>query len=444
MVAGAPEAAANVAYVSNPNDSGPGSFRAAVDKASANPSIRRIQFTGRFTIHLYQTVWFSGSQDLTIGGLWSTLDALNAGGPAFLATGGGDLTVSNLTVRRSPTEGISVDVPTSATGTISVSLLNVDILDNLGHGVFVDDQDDPSTGVLDGDSDATVDVTIVGCRFIGNGFSVSDRDGLRVNEGGNGDLRITVLFSRADENGADGIEVDEKGPGDVRVEMTGSQVTRNGVFDPADLDDGFDIDESEAGSILGFVVFSSASENYEEGFDFNENDAGDLRVDMRNVEANGNGEEGIDYEEDDDFAGGGDIVAEMSRIRANGNLGGDGGLKIREKGVGNLDVEVNFVEASQNLTSGIEIREEAAGSLAVAIERAAAVENDGHGIEIDERADGDFQATVSNSNSSDNADSGVHAQQLPAGIGALSLSAVTLNGNTDPYTNVGVTVTVTP
>ena len=106
-----------------------------------------------------------------------------------------------------------------------------------------------------------------------------------------------------------------------------SQVTGNGRFDPTDLDDGFDIDESDDGSIVGIVFLSSANNNYEEGFDFNENHAGDLRVDMRQVEASGNGEEGIDYEEDDDFAGGGDLVTTMVHVTANRNgaIGGDAG-----------------------------------------------------------------------------------------------------------------------
>ena len=73
---------------------------------------------------------------------------------------------------------------------------------------------------------------------------MSDRDGLRVNEGGEGDLTITVrVLALLEDNGADGIEVDERGAGDVRVEMFGTRLTRNGPFDPTDLDDGFDIDE---------------------------------------------------------------------------------------------------------------------------------------------------------------------------------------------------------
>jgi hypothetical protein len=442
-------------FVTNSHDSGPGSFRDAIDKANAHPAITRIQLLGRVsTIELQQTVWFTGPQNLTISGNGATLDGTDAGGPAFLATGGGNLAVFNLTVRNAPAEGISVDVPHYATGTIQVLLFNVDVIDNLGHGVLVDDQDDPATALLDGDSDASVNVSVVSTRFVGNGFSVTDRDGLRVNEGGNGDLIITVLLSLARDNGADGIEVDERASGDVRVDMLGSQVNGNGQFDPADLDDGFDIDENDDGSIVGIVFLSTANDNYEEGFDFNENHAGDLRVDMRQVEAHGNGEEGIDYEEDDDFAGGGDLVTTMVHVRANGNGttgGGDSGLKIREKGEGNLDATLSRVETSNNLIGGISIREDAIGSLVSSVTRASSLANTGHGIDFDENRtnandlSGDLSATVTRSNSSHNGGAGVRADQQTPGLGSLLLERVTLDANTGgATTGNNVIVTVVP
>ena len=442
-----------VVVVSNADDSGPGSFRDAINRANANPGIARIQFAGSVSVViLRQTVWFTGTQDLTIGGAGATLDGANAGGSAFRATGGGDLAVFNLTVRNAPEQGIAVEVPHFAAGTVHVSLFDVDIVGNKGHGVLVNDQDDPVTSALDGDSAASVDVSVVNTKFIRNGYSVSDRDGLRVNEGGDGHLTITIVGSLARDNGADGIEVDERGAGDVKVYMFGSQVTGNGPFDPLDLDDGFDIDENDDGSIVGAVLLSSANNNYEEGFDFNENHAGDLRVDMISVEANGNGEEGIDYEEDDDFAGGGDLVTTMTLVGASGNggIGGDAGLKIREKGTGDLDVTLNGVEASNNSIGGISIREDAIGSLVSAITGATTLANNGHGIDFDEnRADtsdaGDLTATVTGATSSNNTGAGVRADQQTPGDGTLRLSRVTLEGNTGgTTTGSNVTVTIEP
>ena len=101
-------------------------------------------------------------------------------------------------------------------------------------------------------------MTVIGSRFSGNGntegVSVSDNDGLRVNEGGLGDLRITVRLSVFEENGADGIEVDERGDGDIRVDMLLTQLRANGPFDPEDLDDGFDIDEWNNGDVIVSVI----------------------------------------------------------------------------------------------------------------------------------------------------------------------------------------------
>ena len=418
-------------------DSGPGSFRAAIARANATASIGRILFLGAVsTIELQSTVTFTGPQDLTIDGNLATLDGTEAAGPAFRATGGGDLAIRNLTVRNAPAEGISVDVPVGAQGTIHVSLFKVDILNNDGHGLLVDDQDDPETPAVDGDSPASVDVTLANCQFVRNGYSVSDRDGVRVNEGGAGDLSITIWHSSSRDNGADGIEVDEKGAGDVRVFMLGSDVTGNGIFDPADLDDGFDIDEAEAGSILGLVFNSSANNNFEEGFDFNENHAGDLRVDMYFVEANGNREEGVDYEEDDDFAGGGDLVTTMFQVTANGNGadGGDAGLKIREKGAGDLSASLHQIETSENEIGGISVREDAEGNLDSDISYATSLANGGHGIDFDEnRAStsdaGNLTASVSHSTSSSNGGAGVRADQQTPGTGTLSLTNVTLENN---------------
>jgi hypothetical protein len=372
------------------------------------------------------------------------------------ATGGGDLAVSALTVRRAPAEGIDIQVPATATGTQHLRLTGAVIADNAGHGVLVNDHEDPSAqdGVQPNPngSAAALEVTVIASSFLRNGFSVSDRDGLRVNEGGDGDLKITLRLVAADGNAADGVEVDERGAGDVRVDVLGSRFADNGAFDPSDLDDGFDIDEYDDGSILGLVALTSASDNHEEGFDFNENNAGDLRVNLWLVDVSRNREEGIDYEEDDDFAGGGDLVSTMVGVRANGNGvdGGDAGLKIREKGTGELGVVVHSVETSENLVGGISIREDAIGSLAATITGVTSIGNAGHGIDFDEnRAStsdpGNLTAAVSDGTSSANQGAGVRADQQSPGTGTLILTRVTLADNAGgATTGGGVTVTIVP
>lgn len=448
------------AFVLNSNDTGFGSLRAAVELANDNPSISGIDFRLRLApIALASTVEFTGPQALSINGNRASIDAAATGDDALRFTGGGNLRIAALTIRNAAQEGIDVEVPASATGTVEVSLLGVTVTDNKGHGVLVNDQVDqsapdgvqpPSEG-----SDASVSVSVIGSTFQRNGYSVSDRDGLRVNEGGLGDLTFNMSLSTAANNAADGVELDERGMGDVKMNVVGSTFRENGNFDPEDLDDGFDIDEYNDGSIIGKVAFSSAIDNFEEGFDFNENNTGDFRVDMSFVEASGNREEGIDFEEDDDDAtfgsiGGGDLVTTLFAIKANRNGvdDGDGGVKIREKLLGNLDATINGVEASDNFRNGIQIREDGTGNLVSAITKATTIGNAGHGIDHDENSSGDLTSTVSSSTSSNNTLFGVRAdQQLAsgAGVGALQLTAVTLTGNVGgTTTGSNVTVTVLP
>jgi hypothetical protein len=432
-------------FVVNANDLGPGSFRHAIDLANTNAAIKRVQFLRKFTVALQHTVYFNGLQDLTIEGLFSTLDAAGAGGDAFVANSAGNLTVSNLTVRKATGEGLEVQVPPGSIGTVRVALFNVAIENNLGHGVLVNDQTDPGDTSNQNGSDASVDVVILGSRFEGNGFSAVDRDGLRVNEGGIGDLSIAIKFSTAKANGADGIEVDERGDGNVRVEMFGSGVHGNGSFTSADFDDGFDIDEQGAGDVLGHVFFSSANDNFEEGFDFNENDGGDLRVDMLLVEASRNSEEGIDFEEDDEVdntgSGGGDLVTKMDLVKANGNKGGDAGVKIRERGDGSVDATLRNIETSNNLTRGIQVSERHPGNLVSSVTRATSLANTNHGIDFDEENDGDVTAAVADSNASNNGVAagvaGVRADEANAGGGTATLTNVTLTGNTEPDGTAG-------
>ena len=131
--------------------------------------------------------------------------------------------------------------------------------------------------------------------------------------------------------------------------MSGTLFSGNGPFDPEDLDDGMDVDELDGGSLIGKVIASVAKDNRDQGWDFNENDAGNFQLDMTLVEATGSGEEGIDFEEDDDFAGGGDLTATLVGIKADGNgAGGDAGLKIREKGLGNLTAMVRNAQTNGN------------------------------------------------------------------------------------------------
>jgi hypothetical protein len=466
------------ARVTNANDVGAGSFRAAIATANADPSVGRIEFReGLKPIALAQPIVYTGGQALDILGNGAVVDGagLDPAVPdAILANGGGNLSVARLTVQSAPQQGLTYEVPAEATGIKKVVLIGVQILGNDGHGVLINDQVDPIDTSNPNGSEASLDVTVLGSRFVDNGFGALDRDGLRVNDGGNGDLNVAISLSRFDHNGADGIELDERAAGNAMFRVTGSQITRNGSFDvtEADLDDGMDVDESGEGALVGKVIASAANDNYEEGWDFNENDAGDFRVDMTLSEASRNLEEGVDFEEDDDFQGGGDLVTTLIGIKADGNgPGGDAGLKIRERGDGNLDATVRGAQTNGNLSGGINVREQGNGDLQVGIERAVASGNGlaginireddagnlaatfdrsttdgntGHGTDLDENGAGDLTATMSRGSSSSNGGAGVRADQQLTGLGTLNLTTVTLTGNTGgTVTGSNVTLTQT-
>jgi hypothetical protein len=169
---------------------------------------------------------------------------------------------------------------------------------------------------------------------------------------------------------------------------------------------------------------------------------------MTLVEAIGNHEEGIEYEEDDDVAGGGDIVATLIGVRASGNgaADGDAGLKLREKGVGNLDVQLKGIESSANLVDGALLREDADGDLTATLQNVVTNGNTGDGIEFDENAAGNLTGVVAHATANTNTQAGIRGDQGGAGAGTLQLTAVATVGNlvAAVVTNPGIVLTQTP
>ena len=212
-------------------------------------------------------------------------------------------------------------VPAARLGTVRLWMFNVEAAGNRGHGVLLNDEEDPRTfeDPITGDpiqpdpdgSAASVEVTVLGCRFVGNGFGLSTATGCgeRGRRGQPEPDRALGTVARQRRRRHRGGRARRRRR---HVDVFGAQLTGNGSLTAADYDDGFDIDEYNDGGIFGQVVFSYGQRQLEEGLDFNENNAGDLRVNLLLVEANGNREEAIDYEEDDDFAGGGDLVTTMT------------------------------------------------------------------------------------------------------------------------------------
>ena len=429
----------DAAVVSTSADAGPGSLREAVVAASADPSIRTIRFDGGLgAIELQAPVTYSGVQSIEIRGAGVVVDgsALGALEGAIVLAGGGDVGLSDLTVREAPGVGISVLVAAGATGTVNVTLDEVHALDNGLHGVLINDQaeylNDPATTSSAG-SPAALRVRVSRSSFERNGFAAIDQDGLRVNEGGSGDLDAEIRDTRVVGNGGDGIELDERGEGSAIFAVAHTVLNENGAFTEEDYDDGIDVDESGPGEIDGRFVDVTANGNYEQGVDLNENDAGDLRVTMNQVEASDNAEEGVEFEEDDDFAGGGDIVAQLQNVTTlrNGASDGDAGLKLREKGAGSIVARLVNPVSSSNEIGGILVREDAAGDLTAVVVNATANANGDDGIGFDENGAGNLDAQVQRATASTNAGAGVAAEQAASGTGLLRIHSLDGTGNGD-------------
>ncbi len=431
-------------------DAGPGSFRSAVLAANGDAGIAAIKFDKDLgTILLESPVTFTGPQALEIKGADGDISgaSLAAGEDAFVADGGGDLTISRLTVRNAPGVGIKILVPSTKTGIVSVTLDNVIMRSNGEQGALINDQSgyliDPESVSSDG-SEAGLRVRVKGSSFLDNGFGSIDQDGLRVNEGGLGDLDAVIVHTKVIANGGDGIELDERGAGSAIFTVEHSQLDRNGSFSSLDYDDGIDVDEAGDGAIDATFNHVTVNGNFEQGVDLNENDAGELRVFMNKVEASDNAEEGVEFEEDDDFAGGGDIIALLKSVTTlrNGANDGDAGLKIREKGDGNISAEIEKPVSSDNLIGGILIREDGAGNLDATVENAIASGNNGSGIKFDENSTGNLAGRVLKATASGNSGAGIAAEQALSGTGLIQIRHLTAIGNTEGAVknDAGVTV----
>jgi hypothetical protein len=308
-------ASAATRFVTNGADSGPGSFRVAVEQANTNSSITSIIFRGGFDIALGTTVTYEGAQPLRIDGRGTTIDGGGGLFDLFLANGGGDLDLRRLAFRNSGWNGILVAIPGDALGDISVSLFDVTISDNALFGLLVDDLTDSS--------DASISLDISSSRVTGNGRDDVDLDGVRVDEGGDGDIVASVHRSEFTGNGADGFELDESGVGDVVLFARHSTFDGNGQT-PGDTDDGVDIDEADDGDVWFRIVHATFDDNTDDGIDMDEDGEGDMHASLVQVETLGNGDKGVNLGEN----GPGDFEAKVNVVLIEGN--GDVGLRMRE------------------------------------------------------------------------------------------------------------------
>ena len=364
-------AAAPPAKVTNGNDSGPGSLRAALMSGATSIAIK----PNVDIIDLDAPLYYDGTAPLTIRGSGQTIDGFGLGlDPILTVTEGADLSIRDLTfdagggdedgaweriVNEGGGKAIYVDVPQDAMGVVRLDLRNVTVLGTGNHGVHVsdclletengggdpDDCGDGNTGVGEG-SAASIHVRLDGVLIESSGFGTQDADGLRVDERGDGEIRFSAVNSTFHRVGADGIELDEGGYGDVIVDVRHVAFTENGEYclinefvpgddcdddGEPDVDDGFDIDEAGPGSIVGNIRNVNVILNYDEGLDFDEAGMGGTDLDFVNVTSIDNADEGIKVSEED----AGDNLARLRSIYETGDL------EFEEAGDGSIATSLN-------------------------------------------------------------------------------------------------------
>lgn len=371
-------------------DSGAGTLREALESGAT-----QIRFDRHVrTIRVHSSLEYMGTDPLRIIGNDTRIIAsddfdilslpngasLRASSLLIIGPGGFDFDNQGTVGGR----GIFIDVPGTRTGTVQLDLRNVTVRGVAYHGIHVSDC------ILEGASDTLGDVCGAGAGGEGDGSPASvnvflrnvtvrdtgnglfDADGVRVDERADGSVFFLASGSRFLDNGADGVELDEAGDGDVVIDVTRSHFNRNGAYcvpapldlaEPCvedddgelvrDLDDAFDIDEADGGSIFGRVANATLRRNLDEGIDFDEAGDGGMDVDFIDIDGIRNGDEAIKMSAENE----GDVYAELRRndIRNNGN---DGTEFEVEEGMGEVHVRIGNSFIADNDSEGVAAAQE--------------------------------------------------------------------------------------
>jgi 2',3'-cyclic-nucleotide 2'-phosphodiesterase (5'-nucleotidase family) len=425
----------NKVIVTNEFNSGVGSLRNALQLASTDPKINRIQFDRSVNeIKVNEPLVYSGGHSLRIDGSDVRIVASDSfsGEGILISTSAADLRISDLVIDGTfdasagdvPANGIYVPVPSTARGLLSVSLKDVQLLNNGLFGLHIADQLN--------DSDASISLTLDRVIVLQNGIGALDYDGVRVDEGGIGDLYADIQRSTINTNGGDGLELDERGDGRVVLDVRDSTFSFNGFFNEEDLDDGLDIDEAGPGGIFAYLTDVAINDNFDEGLDLDEAQEGSITLIAKDLVANRNRDEGIKLSEEDE----GGVFATLNDVDAqlNGLTEGDesDGIRLEEEGDGGVAFYFTRVNASGNGDEGIQITEEDEGSLVGQISRSKVEDNGDKGIQLEEAGAGNFIVFLERTSVIGNGDPiGIAAEQADEGFGFLSLFRVDLVGELD-------------
>ncbi|MCK0094497.1 hypothetical protein MWU60_02845 [Yoonia sp. F2084L] len=326
-------------------------------------------------------------------------------------------------------KGIAIAVPTDRTGDVTLALTNVRVSDVAGHGVHLSDcsiADDCGNG-----SAAGLDITLTNVVIENVGHGRFDADGFRADERGAGSIMFRATGSDFKSAGADGVELDEGDHGDVSALISNASFIDNGNycdpavfgrFLPAKVEDEFKNDEMAQDAIpgpvtnapdnrcierevvlyrSGFVAEYAFGIDLDDGIDLDEAGAGSIVTSMLNVIISGNRDEGVDWDED----GPGDINATFVKTEAFDNI--DDGYKMSEAGTGSIFGMVDMASAVTNGGKGFVFEEENSGNVVVTVTRTRTSQNDDGddtGLEVVQDDSGTGLLTVTDSQIADGID----------------------------------------
>ncbi|MCP4487657.1 MAG: hypothetical protein GY820_10130 [Gammaproteobacteria bacterium] len=396
--------AAAVAHVTNGNDSGSGSLRDALNSGASkiviDRNVKDILTTGG--------LYYDGTAPLSIIGSGQTIDGTTHEENILTISAGADLSIRSLSIdggggysvnNQGGGKGIYVVVPIDQTGTVSLNLYDVSVSGVGRHGIHVSDCDLATCGAGGGGggdgSPASINAKLQNVSVSDVGYGAFDSDGVRIDDRGDGDIVFSAVGSTFTDVGADGVELDEGDAGDVIIRVKNSTFTLNGGYcapidisgfpetedetsdapghiptaDDScvewdateyvlDLDDGFDIDEAGAGSLIGSVKNNEISSNLDEGLDFDEEGDDGIALAITRLNAINNGDEGVKLSE----AGDGNIVAKLDAVTTTGN--GDDGIQIEEEDDGDMTAAVKRTVAHSNKSGkyGLNVTQDGEGS----------------------------------------------------------------------------------
>ncbi|MEZ4553597.1 MAG: hypothetical protein R3B59_06785 [Dehalococcoidia bacterium] len=414
-------------------DSGPGSFRAAVEAANADSIITEIVLRNWLPVTLYTSVDYTGTQALTIrgdnplayrtiqGSLFvpgdPNIEPLDCG--MLRSTGGADVTFSQVTVQHSWCDALNI-VPVAGDDEIVITLNKVVLRNNFGSGLFLHEIEE---------AEAAIRLHVTSSLVTGNGRCRGAGGcafgGIELQGVGQGSIDAELSGSAFNGNGGDGLsvawdeaEVTTAPPPVLDIDLTvtanSTSFNDNGGSVPV-------LGVAERGSGRGPSIASHQSGNglTVAGTGLG---AGTVSVTLTKVQASGNAGDGVEIIEGfgltDDTS---NVVFAATSVLAWGN--GSDGLDVAEFGDGALEMDLASVSTWSNGGSGVAGSEEGDGDFGFEAAGSSSYRNGFNGFSLEAGGgDGELSAEFNQTVVSANGADGIHGDDAGDGFAGGGLS----------------------